>query len=141
MNSFPKNGLLLWCDFKSSVSTKVKEFHSLSDKKWIKMSFKKIPQIFSPTFNSCNTFFANVDGFTWEKIQIQILKNFYNWQAKMAQLVAYWNADPAIWVQTLFHMGIRWHISVTEQVIKSVSQIKWVNNLPSIVCATQRLAN
>ena len=35
-------------------------------------------------------------------------------------------------------MGIRWHVYVTEQVIKSVSQM---NNLQSIICLTQSLAN
>ena len=32
-------------------------------------------------------------------------------------------------------------VSVTKQVIKNVSQNKQVNNLPSIICVTQSLAN
>ena len=40
--------------------------------------------------------------------------------------------------QTLFHLGIRWHVYVTEQVLKFFSQIKRVNNLQSIIwCNTK----
>ena len=42
---------------------------------------------------------------------------------------------------TKFHMGIRWHVYVTEQVIKSVCWISQMNNLQSIICVTQSLAN
>ena len=34
--------------------------------------------------------------------------------------------------ECFFHMGIRWHVYVMEQVIKSASLIKQVNNLQSI---------
>ena len=40
-----------------------------------------------------------------------------------------------------FQTGIRWHVYVTDQVIKSVSQIRRMNNLQSIICVTQSLAN
>ena len=39
----------------------------------------------------------------------------------------------------MFHIGIRCHIYVTEQVIKSVSQIKRLNNFLSMICITQSL--
>ena len=40
-----------------------------------------------------------------------------------------------------FHLVIRRHVYVTEQVIKSVSQIRQMNNLHSIIRVTQSLAN
>ena len=40
-----------------------------------------------------------------------------------------------------FHIGIRWLIYETEQVIKSVGLINRINNLQSIICVTQSLAN
>ena len=40
-----------------------------------------------------------------------------------------------------FHMGIQWHLFVMEQAIKSVSQIKQMNNLQSVICVTQSLAS
>ena len=57
----------------------------------------------------------------------------WNTTYKFGQIFQFYN------IFTDFHMGM--YMYVKKQAIKSVSQIKRMNNLQSIICLTQSLAN
>ena len=70
-----------------------------------------------------------------------VISSFADLTLTKPDLMAARSEAQKIKYEDTFYMGIRWHIYVTEQVMKSVSQIEQVNNLPSILCVQQSLIN